>query len=77
VRPARHCRANPKARTPPPPIRPLWTEHDVLDFLRISRTTLFEYRRRKGFPAAIRLGGSRLRWRADAVEAWLGQQTAA
>ena len=32
-----------------PLIRPLLTERNILALLEVSRTTLFEYRRRKGF----------------------------
>jgi len=64
-----------KAR-PPLPVRPLWTERDVLEFLRVSRTTLHEYRRRAGFPPPFRLAGARNRWRPEAVEAWLTSQAA-
>jgi len=63
---------NPKPK--PEPARPLWCERDVLGYLGVSRTTLWDYCKRRGFPAAVLLGGSRKRWRPDAVEAWVAQQ---
>jgi predicted DNA-binding transcriptional regulator AlpA len=35
---------------------------------------MWSYRRHKGFPAPILLGGKRLRWRLADVEAWLAAQ---
>ncbi len=71
---SRASRASERRDAPPGPAlltRPLLTERDILAFLKVSRTTLFEYRRRKGFPRPLLLGGARLRWRPEAVEAWL------
>ena len=69
--PPRGRRRSEAPKVAEPLIRPLLTERDILALLKVSRTTLFEYRRRKGFPRPMLLGGSRLRWRPEAVEAWL------
>jgi len=68
-----------KKRTPDPTRTPapLLDERAIRDYLGVSRTTLYVWRRRKRFPAPILVGGTRLRWRAGDVEAWLAAQPAA
>ena len=44
---------------------------DVLEILHISRTTLWEWRKRPDFPQAVRLGTNSVAWRAEDVQDWL------
>jgi len=69
-----HRTARAAARTAASTIRPLLTERDILAQLQVSRTTLYVYRRERGFPQPLLIGGSRLRWRAEHVEEWLAAQ---
>ncbi len=49
-----------------------WTTHMVCDFLKISRTTLWDRRKSAGleFPKPAQLGRGRNLYRASAVKAW-------
>lgn len=49
-----------------------WTTRMVCAFLKISRKTLWERRRKAAldFPRPVNLGGSRNVYRASAVRAW-------
>jgi predicted DNA-binding transcriptional regulator AlpA len=49
----------------------LLTTTDVARLLRISRVTLWDWRRRGLVPPPLRLGMNRLRWRADDVRNFL------
>lgn len=42
--------------------------------LKVSRTTVYEWRSRGGGPVAIKVGRS-LRWRSSDVEQWLNDRT--
>ena len=48
---------------------------EIIEYLGITKPTLYEYMRDQGFPRPLRLGGSSVRgarlWYADEVEAWL------
>jgi predicted DNA-binding transcriptional regulator AlpA len=50
---------------------PLLTTTEVARLLRISRVTLWEWRRKGLVPPPLRLGMNRLRWRADDVRNYL------
>lgn len=56
---------------------PLLTVDDVLQTLGISRTTLWEMRRRGEFPEAVRLGARALRWRREDIDNWLADRPTA
>jgi excisionase family DNA binding protein len=49
----------------------LLTTTEVARLLRISRMTLWEWRRKGLVPAPLKLGMNRLRWRADDVRKYL------
>ncbi|WP_043654298.1 helix-turn-helix transcriptional regulator [Nocardia thailandica] len=48
----------------------LWTIDDLATYLGVSVETIYEWRKGKGGPPAIKIGKG-LRWRRAAVEAWL------
>jgi predicted DNA-binding transcriptional regulator AlpA len=54
----------------------LLTTNEVARLLRVSRVTLWQWRRKGLVPPPIRLGLSRLRWRAQDVRDYLDQSTA-
>ena len=41
------------------------------ELIPVSRTTLWQWRRRGDFPAAVRLSAGRVAWRASDVRAWM------
>ena len=51
----------------------LLTIREMLDELKISRASLYRFKRTPDFPKAIKLGGSN-RWVASEVEEWLRQR---
>ena len=53
----------------------LLTTNEVARLLRVSRVTLWEWRRKGLVPAPIRVGLNRLRWRAQDVRNYLNQST--
>ena len=55
-----------------PPL--LMTSRQVCETLGVSRTTVYNLRRRGEFPEPIRGLGAHLRWRRSTVEAWLDAQ---
>lgn len=52
---------------------PLWTVKELAQFLQIPRDTLYQWRQRGEGPLAVRLG-KHLRYRPEAVQAWLKSQ---
>lgn len=76
---------NPKRRSSeehevgPAQLEPFYRQAELLHMLRISRPTLWTWRRnpKVGFPAAIRLGGNTIVWRRSDVERWLSTRPAA
>jgi excisionase family DNA binding protein len=56
--------------------RPLLTARQVADLLGVSSETILRWTRRGELPA-IRLPGGALRYRADALEQWLGEHATA
>ena len=56
----------------PPLIAPLWTVHDVAEFLRVPVQTLYSWRSQGYGPPARRVG-KYLRYRPDDVMRWLDQ----
>jgi excisionase family DNA binding protein len=53
----------------------LLTTNEVARLLRVSRVTLWEWRRKGLVPAPIKVGLNRLRWRAQDVRNYLNQST--
>lgn len=53
----------------------LLTTNEVARLLRVSRVTLWEWRRKGLVPPPIRVGLNRLRWRAEDVRKYLNQST--
>ena len=53
----------------------LLTTNEVARLLRVSRVTLWEWRRKGLVPPPIKLGLNRLRWRAQDVQNYLNQST--
>jgi prophage regulatory protein len=54
------------------PDRPLLNERDLVEWLGVSRVTLWKWRRRDAtFPRPVILGTSVMRWRREEVEQWL------
>jgi excisionase family DNA binding protein len=51
----------------------LWTVNELAQFLQIPRDTLYQWRQRGEGPPAVRLG-KHLRYRPEAVQAWLKSQ---
>jgi prophage regulatory protein len=49
----------------------------VQEMTTLSRTTLWEKVRANSFPAPLKIGKSRIAWRADEVEAWIAARGAA
>lgn len=48
----------------------LWDADQVGEYLGVSRSTVYQFRRRD-FPPAIRLWPKTVRWRPEQVRAWL------
>lgn len=53
----------------------LLTTNEVARLLRVSRVTLWEWRRKGLVPPPIKVGLNRLRWRAQDVRNYLNQST--
>jgi excisionase family DNA binding protein len=51
----------------------LWTVNELAQYLQIPRDTLYQWRQRGEGPPAVRLG-KHLRYRPEAVQAWLKSQ---
>ena len=58
----------------PHPIDGLLDTDDVLRLTKISRSTLWRFRREGSFPEPQRIGMRKLMWRRSAVEAWIAAQ---
>lgn len=63
----------------PKPLQPntidhLLTPRQVLDLVRISKTTLYRLKNSGEFPAAVMLGERIPRWRLSEIEAWLASR---
>jgi predicted DNA-binding transcriptional regulator AlpA len=64
---------HPDRRDKTAPDRPLLNERDLVEWLGVSRVTLWKWRRRDAtFPRPLILGTSVMRWRREEVEQWLG-----
>ena len=48
----------------------LMTQVDMMEFMRISRSTLYRMSQRDDFPRPVIVGGMK-RWRRDELESWL------
>ena len=46
------------------------TQVDMMEFMRISRSTLYRMSQRDDFPRPVIVGGMK-RWRRDELESWL------
>ncbi len=55
----------------------LLRQREVLALVKVSRPTLWSWRRAGTFPAPIRLGPNTIAWRQSDVEAWLKKRPAA
>lgn len=61
-------------RTDSDPTEPLWTSEDVMNYLRISRTTLWSLVKKKGLPAFKIPGLGEWRYRRSEIDAWIASQ---
>lgn len=59
--------------TPSSP-EPLWTSEDVMNYLRISRTTLWTLVKRKALPAFKLPGLGEWRYRRSEIDQWISSQ---
>jgi prophage regulatory protein len=53
-----------------PNLTPFLRLPEVLAIVKVSRITLWQWRRAGQFPAPIRLGPNTIAWRASDVEKW-------
>jgi excisionase family DNA binding protein len=56
------------------PTEPLWTSEDVMNYLRISRTTLWTLVKKQGLPAFKIPGLGEWRYRRSEIDAWIASQ---
>ncbi len=62
-------------QTAPQKLEQLLTAADITRLLKISRITLYAWRKAGRFPEGFQFGGAtRLRWRERDVVAWIDQQ---
>ncbi len=50
------------------------TTHELLNFLKISRSTLYDLRKNVTFPVPRKIGKRRLVWSLDEIAAWTAAQ---
>jgi excisionase family DNA binding protein len=55
-------------------VEPLWTIDDLANFLRVPVKTIYEWRRHKRGPQAVRIG-KYLRFDPEHVRAWINTRT--
>ena len=60
-----------------PTIRPLLRQSDVIAILKVSRPTLWHWRREGRFPAPIKIGPNTIAWTPESIEAWLAERPGA
>lgn len=53
----------------------LLSQHDLMEIMKVSRSTLWRVRQRENFPKPVMVLGCK-RWRPEELKAWLDQQAA-
>lgn len=51
----------------------LLSQHDLMEIMKVSRSTLWRVRQRENFPRPVMVLGCK-RWRPEELKAWLDKQ---